>query len=45
MKTHAVVKRTLKQIRKEIKSKGPALVCEGETWIRKNEEVSDNKRG
>jgi hypothetical protein len=45
MKTHAVVQRTLKQIRKEIKSKVPTLVCEGETWIRKNEEVSDNKRG
>jgi len=31
--------------RKEIKSKCPTLVCEGEIWIRKKEEVSENKRG
>jgi hypothetical protein len=44
MKTHAAVRRTLKQIRKETKSEGPSLVCEGETWIREKE-VSGNKRG
>jgi hypothetical protein len=38
-------KRTLKQIRKQIKFKGPTLVYEGETWTTKNEEVSDNKGG
>jgi hypothetical protein len=45
MKTHSAVQKTLKQIRKEIQSKVPTLVCEGETWVRKNEEVSENKRG
>lgn len=45
MKTNAAVQRTLKQIRKEIKSKGPTVLCEGETWVRKKEEVSENKTG
>ena len=45
MKTRAAVRRTLKQTRKEIKLKVPTLVCEGETLIRKKEEVSESKSG
>jgi hypothetical protein len=43
MKTYASVRKTLKQIRKEIKSKGPTLLCESETWISKNKKKKSVK--